>query len=258
MDFLRKAGNMLGKTLSSRINQEITSSRPSIFQAIRCMATSKLFIGGLSYSTDDMSLTETFSKYGEVAEARVIVDRDTGKSRGFGFVTYATVDDASAAIQALDQQELHGRRIRVDYANDRARGGGGGYGGGYGGGGYGGGYNNNDGYGGNYGGGNYGRGSGGYGGGGDLNSGIDKYDGGNMSYGGDGGNLGATGGAGVSSDTGGSHFASSGQESFGDTFGTEQSNQFGRSDDGFGQDEPLEGNYRDDDDTPANYADRRG
>ncbi|XP_075491249.1 uncharacterized protein LOC142529568 [Primulina tabacum] len=263
MAFLRKAGNMMGRTLSLHISQEITSSRPSIFQAVRCMSTSKLFIGGLSYGTDDMSLAEAFSKYGDVAEARVIVDRDTGRSRGFGFVTYASVDDASAAIQALDQQELHGRRIRVDYANDRARGSGGGgyqgggYGGGYGGGNYGsgGGYNNNDGYGGNYGGGNYGRVGGGYGDG--DGAGVDKYDGRNMSYGGDGQNFGVAGGTGGDNDSG-SHFTSSGQEGFGDTFGTKQSNQFGVGDEGFGQDDPLEGNYRDDDDTPGNYADRRG
>ncbi|XP_073124386.1 glycine-rich RNA-binding protein 2, mitochondrial-like [Henckelia pumila] len=242
MAFLRKAGNVFGRTLSSHINQEITSSRPSIFQAIRCMTTSKLFIGGLSYGTDDMSLSEAFSKYGEVVEARVIVDRDTGKSRGFGFVTYDSVDGASAAIQALDQQELQGRRIRVDYANDRVRGGGGGgyQGGGYGGGGYGGGYNNNDGYGGNYGGGggNYGRAGGGYGGG--QNFGV------------------AGGGAGGSSNAGGSHFASSGQEGFGDTIvGAEHSNQFGHGDEGFGHDEPSEGNYGDDDDAPGNYGNRR-
>ncbi|KAL0442056.1 UNVERIFIED_CONTAM: Glycine-rich RNA-binding protein 3, mitochondrial [Sesamum radiatum] len=137
MAFFRKAGNILGRAVSNHINQEISSSKPSIFQAIRYMSSSKLFIGGLSYSTDDASLSEAFNKYGEVAEARVIVDRETGRSRGFGFVTYSSVEEASAAIQALDQQELHGRRIRVDYANDRTRGfGGGGFrGGNFGGGG---------------------------------------------------------------------------------------------------------------------------
>ncbi|KAL0355278.1 UNVERIFIED_CONTAM: Glycine-rich RNA-binding protein 3, mitochondrial [Sesamum radiatum] len=220
MAFFRKAGNILGRTVSNHINQEISLSKPSIFQVIRYMSSSKLFIGGLSYSTDDASLSEAFNKYGQVAEARVIVDRETGRSRGFGFVTYSTVEEASAAIQALDQQELHGRRIRVDYANDRTRGYGGGgfrggnFGGGGGGGGYnsggfgggygGGGYNNSDNYGGNYGG-------GGYGGSSNFNPGVDSYgsgsgpegssnyasntgyDSGNLSYGSESQNFGIAG-----------------------------------------------------------------
>ncbi|KAM7478222.1 hypothetical protein LguiA_026435 [Lonicera macranthoides] len=60
-------------------------------------------------ATDDTGLREAFGKYGEVVEARVVVDRETGRSKGFGFVTYATPDDASSAIQALDGQDLHGR-----------------------------------------------------------------------------------------------------------------------------------------------------
>ncbi|MGV7428855.1 RNA recognition motif domain-containing protein, partial [Mycobacterium kansasii] len=73
------------------------------------MSTSKVFIGGLSYDTDDNSLREAFNKYGEVTDARVIVDRETGRSRGFGFVTYTSPEEASSAIQALDGQDLHGR-----------------------------------------------------------------------------------------------------------------------------------------------------
>ncbi|KAJ0048198.1 hypothetical protein Pint_16787 [Pistacia integerrima] len=114
------------------------------------MSSSKLFIGGLSYNTDHQSLREACSKYGYVAEARVILDRETGRSRGFGFVTYTSEEEASSAMQALDGQHLHGHRVRVNYAADRARagvnGGGGGYGGnnaGYGGG-------DNSGSGGNY------------------------------------------------------------------------------------------------------------
>ncbi|KAL3824743.1 hypothetical protein ACJIZ3_020772 [Penstemon smallii] len=237
MAFFRKAANILGRTVSNHVSEELTVSRLSIFQAIRCMSTSKLFIGGLSYSTDDTSLMEAFNKYGDVAEARVIVDRDTGRSRGFGFVTYSSVEEASSAIQALDQQELHGRRIRVDYANDRTRG----YSGGasFGGGSYGG----NGGFGGNFGG-NYGGGynSGGNyeGGGGDGGGGCygNSSNGGNLSYGGDGQNLG-----------GGNNSFRSGSAGFGDKFGSEENKS--------SQDEPLEGSYRDDDDTPDNYADRR-
>ncbi|KAK4479413.1 hypothetical protein RD792_014926 [Penstemon davidsonii] len=227
MAFFRKAANILGRTVSNHVSDELTLSRLSIFQAIRCMSTSKLFIGGLSYSTDDTSLMEAFNKYGDVAEARVIVDRDTGRSRGFGFVTYSSVEEASSAIQALDQQELHGRRIRVDYANDRTRGysggasfgggGDGGFGGNYGG--TGGGYNS---------GGNYEGGGGGYG---------NSSNGGNLSYG-DSRNLG-----------GGNNSFSGGSDGFGDKFGSAENKS--------SQDEPLEGSYRDDDDTPDNYADRR-
>ncbi|XP_051117099.1 glycine-rich RNA-binding protein 3, mitochondrial-like [Andrographis paniculata] len=149
MAFLRKAGSFLGKAVSiSPIKQKLVSSNPSILQAIRCMSSSRLFIGGLSWNTDDSSLREAFDKYGQVTEAKVIVDRESGRSRGFGFVTYTSVEEASAAIQALHQQELDGRNIRVDYANERTRGPPGG-----GGGGYGGGYRSGGGYGGNYGGG---------------------------------------------------------------------------------------------------------
>lgn len=55
---------------------------------------------------DDQSLNEAFSKYGEVVEARVIVDRETGRSRGFGFITYTSTEDASSALQALDGQVI--------------------------------------------------------------------------------------------------------------------------------------------------------
>ncbi|KAL8056838.1 hypothetical protein ABFX02_04G145200 [Erythranthe guttata] len=175
MAFLRKAGGILGRIASTNIiNSEISLSKPSFLQAIRCMSTSKLFIGGLSYSTDDTSLREAFDKYGEVAEARVIVDRETGRSRGFGFVTFSSTEEASAAIQALDQQDLHGRMVRVNFANERARGGGGyGGGGGYSGGG--GGYSG--------GGGGYSGGGGGYSGGGGGYSGGGGYGGGGGGYG---------------------------------------------------------------------------
>jgi len=115
---------------------------------------SKLFVGGLAWHTDDVTLRAKFEEFGVVEEAVVVKDRDTGRSRGFGFVRYATDEDADKAIANMNDSEFDGRRIRVDKATDR-RGGGGGGGGGYGGGGGGG-------YGG--GGGNYGGGGGGYGG----------------------------------------------------------------------------------------------
>ncbi|URD99631.1 hypothetical protein MUK42_06822 [Musa troglodytarum] len=146
MAFANRIGNLLKKS--------ITSS-PSLYQAIRCMSSSKIFIGGLSYGTDDQSLRETFTNYGEVVEARVIMDRETGRSRGFGFVTFASNEEASAAISGTDGKDLHGRMVRVNYATERT--------GGYGGGGYGDGGSNN--YGGSYNtgpaGGNYGIADGG-------------------------------------------------------------------------------------------------
>ncbi|GMP33295.1 hypothetical protein CsSME_00006683 [Camellia sinensis var. sinensis] len=106
MAFFSKAGNILRQTVSKHINSEISGSNPSVFQMIRCMSSSKVFVGGLSYNTDDTSLREAFDKYGEVIEARVIIDRDSGRSRGFGFITYTSGEEASSAIQALDGQGL--------------------------------------------------------------------------------------------------------------------------------------------------------
>ena len=84
------------------------------------MAGKKIFVGGLAWATDDDSLKDFFSQAGEVVEAKVITDRDTGRSRGFGFVTFA---ESAAAQDALDMsgQELDGRAIRVDFAQDKRR-----------------------------------------------------------------------------------------------------------------------------------------
>ncbi len=92
----------------------------------------KLFVGNLSWNTTDSTLYEAFSQFGEVTEARVITDRDTGRSRGFGFVTFADTAASEKATSALDGTELDGRQIRVNEAQDRRdnRGGGGGGGGG--------------------------------------------------------------------------------------------------------------------------------
>ncbi|MBZ0270863.1 RNA-binding protein [bacterium] len=86
----------------------------------------KLFVGSLSWNTTDEGLLDAFSQYGEVTEAKVITDRDSGRSRGFGFVTFAESDSADAAISALDGKELDGRTIKVNVAQDKPREGGGG------------------------------------------------------------------------------------------------------------------------------------
>ena len=113
-----------------------------MFNAARLMST-KLFVGGLSWNTNDDSLKEAFTSFGDVTEARVINDRESGRSRGFGSVSFANGDDAKSAMDAMDGKELEGRSIRVNFANERPPGnrGGGGYGGG------GGGYGNQGGYG---------------------------------------------------------------------------------------------------------------
>ncbi len=91
--------------------------------------STKIFVGGLSWGTDDASLREAFEAYGEVTDAKVITDRDTGRSRGFGFVTFSTEDEASDAIENMNGAELDGRTLRVDSAHDKRSGGGGGGGG---------------------------------------------------------------------------------------------------------------------------------
>ncbi len=111
----------------------------------------KLYVGNLSYSVTNASLEELFAQYGSVRSAQVIQDRETGRSKGFGFVEMNDANDARQAIEALNDKENDGRRLTVNEARpreERSGGGGGGFGGGGGGGG------------------GRGRGGGGYGGGG--------------------------------------------------------------------------------------------
>jgi cold-inducible RNA-binding protein len=95
----------------------------------------RLFIGGLSWDTDDNGLRSAFEGFGELDDVKVITDRDTGRSRGFGFVTFANPDDARKAMEEMDGKQLDGRTIKVNEAQERQGGGGGGGGGGRGGGG---------------------------------------------------------------------------------------------------------------------------
>ena len=121
----------------------------------------RCFVGGLAWATDDRSLEAAFSTYGEILDSKIINDRETGRSRGFGFVTFSSEQSMRDAIEGMNGKELDGRNITVNEAQSRrSGGGGGGYGGG--GGGYGGG-RGGGGYGGG-GGGGYGRREGGYGG----------------------------------------------------------------------------------------------
>jgi cold-inducible RNA-binding protein len=81
----------------------------------------KLFVGGLSWGTSDDGLRAAFESFGEVVEAKVVLDRETGRSRGFGFVTFADDAAATRAMEEMNGVELEGRNIRVDEAHDRRR-----------------------------------------------------------------------------------------------------------------------------------------
>lgn len=79
----------------------------------------KLFVGGLSWDTDSRQLEEAFGKFGPLIEATVVVDRDTGRSRGFGFVTFERPLDAAEAAKQMNGAEVDGRRLRVNPADAR-------------------------------------------------------------------------------------------------------------------------------------------
>ncbi len=148
----------------------------------------KLYVGNLAYSVRDESLQQAFSQYGHVTSAKVMMDRDTGRSKGFGFVEMGSDAEAQAAINGMNGQPLEGRAIVVNEARPREDRPGGGYGGGGGGG--------RGGYGGGGGGGGYGGGGGGYGGGGGGRSPYGGGGGGRSPYG--GGGRGGSGGGGRS------------------------------------------------------------
>ena len=130
----------------------------------------KLYVGNLSYSIRDNDLEQAFGEFGAVTSAKVMMERETGRSKGFGFVEMGTDAEALAAIEGLNGHSLDGRALTVNEARPmEPRPAGGGFGGGHSGGGGGGGYGGGGG-GGGYGGGGGGRsgggGGGGYGGGG--------------------------------------------------------------------------------------------
>ena len=125
---------------------------------------SKLYVGNLSYNTTSSDLEQLFAQYGTVQSAEVISDRETGRSKGFGFVQMGSDQEAQAAIDAMNGQQHDGRNLTVNEAKPKEPRSGGGYGGGGGGG--------RGGYGGGRGG---SGGGGGYGGGGGGRGGRDRY-----------------------------------------------------------------------------------
>lgn len=126
-----------------------------------------IYVGNLPYSTTDQELESLFSQHGQITSARVMIDRETGRSRGFGFVEMANDNEARTAIEALNGFEMNGRPLTCNEARPKEQRGGGGFGGGGGGGGWrgggGGGGGGRGGYGGGGGGGRRGGGGGGYG-----------------------------------------------------------------------------------------------
>lgn len=96
----------------------------------------KLYVGNLAYGIGDRDLEQLFGQHGTVQSAKVIMDRDSGQSKGFGFVEMGSDGEAQAAISALNETEVQGRKLTVNEARPKEdRGGGGGFGGGRGGGG---------------------------------------------------------------------------------------------------------------------------
>ncbi len=83
------------------------------------METKKLFVGGLSWGINWQELKDAFAEHGEVVFARVITDRETGKSRGFGFVEFENIEDAVKAKEAMDGVEIDGRAVKVDFAQEK-------------------------------------------------------------------------------------------------------------------------------------------
>ncbi|XP_042511166.1 small RNA-binding protein 11, chloroplastic [Macadamia integrifolia] len=102
----------------SRSDCNSSSFRPSLFICNRGIS-SKLFVGGLSYYTTENGLSEAFSQYGQVIEATIVMDRVSDRSKGFGFVTFASEDEAANARAEMDGKTLNGRVIFVDIAKSK-------------------------------------------------------------------------------------------------------------------------------------------
>ncbi|XP_073135889.1 small RNA-binding protein 11, chloroplastic-like [Henckelia pumila] len=115
--------NFMFGCISNPISSFLSSS-PAILISCRGLA-SKLFVGGLSYHTTEEGLSEAFSECGQVIEATIVMDRVSDRSKGFGFVSYASEHEAEKAITEMNGKVLNGRLIFVDYAKPRS-----GYGGG--------------------------------------------------------------------------------------------------------------------------------
>ncbi|GAB4833340.1 Small RNA-binding protein 11, chloroplastic [Ancistrocladus abbreviatus] len=128
MAALRSVGkNLLNEVAPHLSNPNLRTTsliHPSLLISRRGIA-SKLFVGGLSFYTTEKTLTEAFSQCGQVVEAKIVLDRVSDRSKGFGFVTFASEDEAHKALTEMNGKALHGRVIFVDYAKPQVNFGGG-------------------------------------------------------------------------------------------------------------------------------------
>ena len=109
-------GSSFYKKTRQKTKKIILLTFQSSLSATASIDMSRLFIGGLAWHTDENTLRSRFEEFGQVEQAIVVKDRDTGRSRGYGFVRFAKESDAEAAMQATNNVEFHGRTIRVDKA----------------------------------------------------------------------------------------------------------------------------------------------
>ncbi|KAL4620051.1 hypothetical protein ACB092_06G126000 [Castanea dentata] len=115
----------LARTILTKPNCPASASKLRYYSSLPSspLANNKLFVGGLSWSVDEKSLTDAFSSFGEVTEVNILYDKDTGRSRGFGFVNFSKEDDARCAKDAMDGKALLGRPLRISFALEKVRGG---------------------------------------------------------------------------------------------------------------------------------------
>lgn len=120
-----------GKHVGKSVAPSVSSEGFEAYHWNRHKLSNKLYVGNLAYSTGDQELRDAFAPYGNVQSASVVIDRDSGQSRGFGFVEYGSSAEAQQAVEAMNGAQLDGRSLNVNIARPREdnRGGGGGGGG---------------------------------------------------------------------------------------------------------------------------------
>lgn len=118
----KKCVAVVATAISKRFHVSLPQTQCRFYSSPLSPSTNKLFVGGLSWSVDEKSLKDAFSSFGDVTEVRVVYDKDSGRSRGFGFVIFSNEDDAKCAKDAMDGKALLGRPLRINFALEKARG----------------------------------------------------------------------------------------------------------------------------------------